>query len=625
MSQPRRQRAQPLTRATTSPISTFLWVVPVVVAIATVVAFLPALRAGFVSWDDDKNFLNNPYYRGLGFTQLRWMWSTFLLGHYVPLSWMSLGLDFTLWGMNPAGYHLTSLLLHTANAVLVYLLARRLLGFIEADPIRLALASAVAALSFSIHPLRVESVAWITERRDVLSYLFYLSSALSYLRFVDATDSRRRWYACSLAAFACALLSKATSVTLPAVLLIMNAWPLARLDLSPGGLLGARSRQVYRELAPFVVLAAGIVVMTFIALQHLAQLNATQKVAVSAYGVAFYLWKTIAPASLAPLYTMPRQVNPVAARYLVSYLVIAAVSALAWFARRRSPVVTATWLAFLVAVFPMLGLVQNGPQIAADRYTYFAAPFLGVLAAAGLLRLPRALLVAGSIVTTAVLFAFGTLTWNQAGIWRDSLTLWTRVVDVEPAAPIAHNNIGNLSFQARRYNESIQHYQQAVTLQPDYAEAHNNLGVAYSRVGRLADAIAEYQRALAIAPFNDQARENWGLALAEEGKVAEAIEQYRLALVINPENADILVNWGSALLQRGDVAGAVAQYMAALTLRPDSPDAYVNLGVALAREGKLVQAVEKFRQALALQPDHVAANEYLQKSLAVLRAQPGAQ
>ena len=337
------------------------------------------------------------------------------------------------------------------------------------------------------------------------------------------------------------------------------------------------------------------------------------------------IWDAMRCREMAPLYTMPRQVNPVAARYLVSYLVIAAVSALAWFARRRSPVVTATWLAFLVAVFPMLGLVQNGPQIAADRYTYFAAPFLGVLAAAGLLRLPRALLVAGSIVTTAVLFAFGTLTWNQAGIWRDSLTLWTRVVDVEPAAPIAHNNIGNLSFQARRYNESIQHYQQAVTLQPDYAEAHNNLGVAYSRVGRLADAIAEYQRALAIAPFNDQARENWGLALAEEGKVAEAIEQYRLALVINPENADILVNWGSALLQRGDVAGAVTQYMAALTLRPDSPDAYVNLGVALAREGKLVQAVEKFRQALALQPDHVAANEYLQKSLAVLRAQPGAQ
>ena len=603
------------------------WCVPLFVALITFVAFLPALRAGFVSWDDDKNFLANPYYRGLGLAQLGWMWTTFHLGHYVPLTWMTLGLDYLLWGMNPAGYHRTSVVLHSADAVLVYFLARRVIG-VEARGVtmvqrrHLAVSSAFAALVFSLHPLRVESVVWVTERRDVLSYLFYLTSALLYLRAVESDDARRRWYWPSVAVFACALLSKATSVTLPAVLLILNAYPLKRIGSASGGWWSQSARNVYRELVPFIVLAGATVIMTFIALPHQTQLNVAQKVAVSAYSLMFYLWKTVAPTSLAPLYAMPVRIDPAASKYLVSYAVIISLGVAAWLARRKAPVVAMAWLAFLVAVLPMLGVVQNGPQIAADRYTYFAAPFLGVLAGAALLKLLPAFGGVATGVAGAILVALGALTWNQATVWENSRTLWTHVLQVEPDSPIARNNMGNVWFQQGRFDDAIEQYQRSITLKPHYSEAHNNLGVALSRRGKFDDAIAEYQRALVASPLNDEAHDNWGVALAAQGRAVDAIEQYRQAIAINPDNADAQVNWGNALLLLGNIRGAIDQYTVALRMRPDNAEAYVNWGVALARQGKLVEAVEKFRRALLITPDHPEASEYLARSLEILKAQP---
>ena len=603
-----------------------VWLAPLLVAIITFVVFLPALRAGFVTWDDDRNFLSNPHYRGLGIAQLRWMWTTFHLGHFVPLTWMTLGLDYLLWGMNPAGYHLTNVLLHSANAVLVYCLAHRGLALVsetasESDPIPHAVTAAFAALLFALHPLRVESVAWITERRDVLSLLFYLTSMLCYLHACQRNESRRTWYVLSIGAFACALLSKATSVTLPAVLLVFNVYPLRRL-----GVAGRRSwwnesaRSVYLELTPFALLAAGTIVMTFVALPHLAQLTFIQKVAVSAYSLAFYLWKTIAPVGLAPLYAMPRRVDPHASQFLVSYVVLIAMSVGAWLVRRRWPGVTATWLAFLVTVAPMLGFVQNGPQIAADRYTYFAAPFVAMLLAGALPSMRRA---AGDVAIGAgalVLMVFGTLTWRQTEIWHDSRSLWTQVLRVEPESPIARNNMGNVLLREKRLNDAIENYHHALSAAPDYSEAHNNLGVALSRQGKLAEAIAQYQRAIAIAPSNDEAHANWGIALDAMGKPAESLAHFRMAVAINGANADARVNWGNALITLGRLDDAILMYRDALRLRPDNADAHLNWGVALGRQGKLVDAIEQFRQALVLKPESPEAREFLEKATAVQRS-----
>src|SRR5213596_1562525 len=227
-------------------------------SLVTFIAFLPTLRNQFVDWDDFKNFLDNPYYRGLAWTQLRWMWTTHL-GHYIPLTWMTFGLDYLLWGMNPLGYHLTNLLLHAANAVVFFFVVRRILTLALPSPSEhgyaLAVSSGVAALVFAIHPLRVESVAWVTERRDVLSGLFYLVAILLYLRACERGARGRGWYWLSVAVFGCALLSKSMVVNLPVVLLILDVYPLRRL----GGALGwwsARARRVYVEKIPFVLLAA---------------------------------------------------------------------------------------------------------------------------------------------------------------------------------------------------------------------------------------------------------------------------------------------------------------------------------------------------------------------------------
>src|SRR6266568_497507 len=358
---PQRERREPVTRALTQ--RWVYWLVPVLVALVTFAAFLPALQNQFVNFDDDKNFLDNPHYRGLAWTHLRWMWTTHL-GHYIPLTWMTLGLDYLLWGLNPVGYHLMSLLLHAANAVVFFFVVRRILtralpSLSERGP-ALAVAAGFAALVFAIHPLRVESVAWVTERRDVLSGLFYLVTILVYLRACEEEKRGRRWYWLAVATFVCALLSKAMVVNLPIVLLILDVYPLRRL----GGAVGWWSepaRRVYVEKIPFVLLAtaaAAIAVMAQLSVHaaaSLAQLSVPGRVAVSAYGLSFYLWKMVVPLNLSPLYPLSPIVNPWAMPFVLSYTMVLAITAIALALRRRVPGLPAAWSAYVVVLLPVLG------------------------------------------------------------------------------------------------------------------------------------------------------------------------------------------------------------------------------------------------------------------------------
>src|SRR5207249_1719064 len=330
------------------------WLVPVLIALVTFIAFLPTLRNQFVDWDDFKNFLDNPYYRGLAWTQLRWMWTTHL-GHYIPLTWMTFGLDYLLWGMNPLGYHLTNLLLHSANGVVFFfvvcrILARALPGLSERGH-ALAVSAGVAALVFAIHPLRVESVAWATERRDVLSGLFYLLTILMYLRAYEFGARGRGWYWLAVAVFVCALLSKSMVVNLPVVLLILDVYPLRRL----GGAIGWWSepaRRVYVEKIPFVLLAAAASAIAVMAQSSvhaalsLAQLSMPGRLAISAYGLSFYLWKMVVPVNLSPFYERGL-IDPWATPFLLSYGLVLAITAIVLALRRRVPGLLAAWLAYI--------------------------------------------------------------------------------------------------------------------------------------------------------------------------------------------------------------------------------------------------------------------------------------
>src|SRR5213594_2029834 len=369
------------------------WLVPSLIALVTFAAFLPALQNQFVSWDDPENFLDNPHYRGLAWSQLRWMWTTHQ-GHYIPLTWMTLGLDYLLWGMNPFGYHLTSLLLHTANAAVFFFVVRRILTLALPSPSErghaLAVSAGFAALVFAIHPLRVESVAWVTERRDVLSGLFYLLAILVYLRACERGARGRGWYWAAVGLFAGALLSKSMVVNLPFVLLILDVYPLRRL----GGAVGwwsAPARRVYVEKIPFVLLAAAASAIALMAqLSHdtmvsVVQLSGLGRLAVSMYGVSFYLWKTVAPVNLSPLYELPPTVNPWAMPFLLSYGLVLAITGIVLAFRRRVPGLPAAWVAYIVVLLPVLGIFQSGPQIAADRYTYLASLGWAILVSAGVL------------------------------------------------------------------------------------------------------------------------------------------------------------------------------------------------------------------------------------------------
>ena len=390
----------------------------VLVITLTLAAFLGVLQNGFVNWDDPVNFLNNPSYRGLGFSQLKWMFTTFYMGHYIPLTWLTLGADYLVWGMNPTGYHLTSLLFHSATALCFYAVARRLLA--RALPARastgdIALGAATAALLFAVHPLRVESVAWITERRDVVSGLFFMLALLSWLKYVDAPRAvRRRWYAASLGFFGGAILSKALTLGLPVVLVVLDLYPLRRLGTPRGGpdrdvvasplqegargpSVGARSpsvgargpsvgargpsvKDVWLEKIPYVVMAtvaAGLAMAATppSAKASLEAMSLGSRALVAAYGLAFYLVKTVLPVGLSPLYAYVTSVSWM----LLAGLAMAVMIVVAM--RRKWPAVAAAGVVYVALILPTLGFFAVGPQPVADRYSYL--PCLGWALVAG--------------------------------------------------------------------------------------------------------------------------------------------------------------------------------------------------------------------------------------------------
>ena len=486
--------------------------------------------------------MDNPHYRGLGPAQLRWMLTTFHMGHYIPATWLTFAVDHAAWGMDPAGYHLTNVLLHAANAVVFYFIGRRLVagglaGLADrAGPV-LPWAAALAALLFALHPLRAESVAWVTERRDLLSAFFYLLTILAYLRACppagggEPAATSRPWYVLAVALFAVSLLSKSMAVSLPAVLLILDIYPLRRLRGGWGGWLSGPGLRALAEKIPFVLLSAiasSIAVIavksTGITLAPLSALGITDRLALSFYGLAFYIWKTAVPIGLVPLYELTLPVNPLEARFLLAAGVVVLVTAGAIAFRRRGPALAATWLAYVVILLPVLGVAHNGPQIAADRYTYLSCLGWPLLLAGGLLTAWRRVNPVGSgalasgagVLLLVITAALGGQAWKQVQIWRDSEQLWTHAVAVSPSM-IAHHNLGVALLDRGAVSEATAHFREAVRRQPDSARAHNYLGVALARSGDYDRAIPHFAQALRLDPSFSLARSNLDRALSMGG------------------------------------------------------------------------------------------------------------
>jgi protein O-mannosyl-transferase len=639
----------------------------VLVFAGTLVAFLPALDAGFLNWDDAENFLGNPHYRGLGPAELRWMLTAVHMGHYIPVTWLTLGLDHALWGMNPAGYHLTSLVFHAANAVLVYLVALWLLalGFAPIrhdDWLALRLGAAVAALLFALHPLRVESVAWVTERRDAVSGFFALTSVLAYLTATRRAGPSGRahagWLAAAAGAFLLAAFAKSIVVGLPLVLLALDIYPLRRLSrrtLVP----------VLVEKLPFAaVTAAAAATMLAIAFKWgiLAPVEAAsipQRLALTGYGLTFYLGKALWPWPLSPLYTLYHPVEPLTARYLVPGGVTIALSGILIALRRRWPAGLTAWAAYVVLLLPAAGILPNGPQIAADRYSYLPLIGWAIVAGAGLpwgwraWRAGRltAPLARGALAAALVLpVGLTLLTQRQLAVWHDSVSLWRHAAWADPDSDVPLFYLGWALAEEGRFDEARAHFEASLgrvpaSLPGPRAQFVLHIAMVERQAGRTTEAERRIREALTLDPDHPVALIRLGTLLQARGAREEAAAALAAAVERAPSwsryhvwelraaIAEVPDELGSArarlvfplavLLQQYRAHAEAAElYRLAVRLDPRFAAAWNNLGVIHAERGRYAEALEAFVHALRLVPRATDACANARRAAAALGARP---
>jgi Flp pilus assembly protein TadD len=556
----------------------------------------------FVNFDDDDYVTANPVVlRGLTWHGVAWAFTTEHAVNWHPLTWLSHMLDVQLYGLDAGAHHLTNLLFHIGNTLLLFGLLHRMTGALGR--------SAFVAGLFAVHPLHVESVAWVAERKDVLSTLFWMLTLWAYIEYVkrpDLRQSSRRRYAAVLLFFALGLMAKQMLVTLPLVLLLLDFWPLGRVGIGPnpaGGWAPARDgwatagRLVWEKL-PLLALAAASSIATFVIHQRggaviiLSAIPLQLRIENALVSYVVYIGKMLWPAGLAVLYPYPQSLS--AWSVAVAFVTLTGISVAVIWAAPRRPYLPVGWFWYLGTLVPVIGLIQVGDQAIADRYTYIPLIGLFIIVAWGvpdlLVRWPLRRVVLPKIALPAaaclVILACAITARGQLEYWEDSTTLWTHTLAVTTRNNIAHNNLGATLADQGKTDEAIAHYSEALRIKSDYADAHNNLGVALADQGKLDEAIAHYSEALRIKPGYSDAHSNLGIALADQGNLDEAIAQFTEALRINPDSAKAHNNLGVALASQGKLDEAIAQFTEALQVKPDYADARNNLELALARRGK---------------------------------------
>ncbi|MBN2562966.1 MAG: tetratricopeptide repeat protein [Phycisphaerae bacterium] len=533
-----------------SPVWLTVLIVIVLVAIV-LAAFWPALNGAFLNWDDDRNFVENPDYRGLGIKQSAWALRTYHLGVWQPLSWMLLGLQYELGemdsaggaesagGMDPAIYHQFSLILHAINVVVFYLMAVALLqaGLRQTGRATTAVCvcSAAMAMLFAVHPLRVEVVSWVSCQPYLPAALFYMLAVLAYVQGRRRAESPRSWYKWLAVVFACYLLgvaSKAVVVSLPAVLLILDVYPLGRWG-GPNGWLSRPGLRVWIEKLPFFAVAVVVSVLAAAAKDYsdsrmpFSVFDADAQLAQSAYGLIFYLFKTMAPVNLIPYYRLPDDLDLATLRFGLCAAVVLAVTIGLAVLRRRWPAVLAMWVAYIVILLPNLGIVQISQQIATDRYSYLAIMPVMVLLAGAMLKMWQSrgrhrIAIRSALLTgvCAITLIFTLASRRQTGVWNNSIALWKATLALDPDCAVAECNLGVALLTKQQYVEASRHISKAIDLDRDFAWAYSNLGTILLEANRFKDAAVCFERALDVEPplsHLDRAKAHAGLGAACAG------------------------------------------------------------------------------------------------------------
>ncbi len=555
---------------------------PVLVAVLGFLAFYPALGAEFVSYDDDRLFATNTSYRGFDAEHIKWMFTTTFMGHYQPLTWLSSALDYRISGIDPSSYHRNNLLLHGLNGLLLYFVAMRLFAAalrLEPNDVPLAsrISSGVSALLFAVHPLRVESVAWASERRDVLSVFFLLPALLCYLRAVRPGEVALRswvWYAGSWGLLILSLLSKAWGMSFVVFVAVLDVYPLRRLPVGVSRWWHRPYRVVWFQKLPYLMLGLAAAVKAGFAqrsaldtMRSLEEWGVSERVVQAFYGLAFYAWKTVWPTRLSACHELPYDLDPFQPQYVIAFLAVVAGISAVILLRRRWPGLLAAAIVYGVTLAPVLGFAQSGQQLVADRYSYVSCMGWALLAGGAMLAVWRrrptwGLQIASGACVCVVIAALFVATWRQTTVWQDSKSLWGHALSVSPSAT-ARLNYGILLRKQGRVDEAIEHYRQAVELKPDSGNAWFALGNALKQKKDYVEAEKAYRQAVRFMTQKHSGYLNLGnLYYNNLGRLDDAIAAYRSAVdhveafrskMFTPTPYLAL---GIALREQGDAEGA---------------------------------------------------------------------
>jgi tetratricopeptide (TPR) repeat protein len=615
-------------------------IVYILLIVTTLAVYWQVNQFDFINFDDPMYVTENVHIQsGITLDGFRWAFSTKYTGLWNPLVWLSLMFDYQLYGLNAGGYHLTNLILHIMSALLLFWLFNRMTGAIWR--------SAFIAAFFALHPLHVESVAWITERKDVLSAFFWMLTLCLYAYYTEKPVIKR--YLLVLFPFVCALMSKPMVVTLPVIMILLDYWPLNRLQKQQIGTnmteavpvstnqerketkskKGVLKKNIYPsidrrlsetkiagiiqvwqllEKIPFFILSAALVIVTLYnpnnPTTELFSLSSRMANAIVAFMT--YLEKTFWPHDLAIFYPFSTQIP--AWQVIVATLLILSITSAVIVTVKRMPYLFVGWLWYAITILPVIGIIQislSAPYAMADRYTYLPSIGISIMLAWGI-----PFLIKREEIRNYILFPAGLvflailsfLTWQQCGYWKNSTTLFSHALQVTKNNDLAHYNLGMALDAEGKKEEAIPHYLAAIKINPAQQEAHSNLGVVLAAQGRNEEAVAHYLAAIKINPNYADAYYNLANLLIKHGKMEEAIDNYRKVIKINPDHFEAHCNLADVFVKQNKLDQAIEHFREAVRINPYSFTSLNNLGVNLERQLKHEEAIYYYRQAMLIEP-----------------------
>jgi len=579
---------------------------------ATLSVYWQTRNYEFVNFDDTLYVTGNQYVqKGLTFKNIIWSFTkaTESTNYWAPLVWISFLLDYECYGTDAGGYHLTNLFLHIANTLLLFLIFRQITGYLWR--------SAMVAALFAIHPLHVESVAWVTERKDVLSTFFWMLTIWAYGRYARKPELKK--YIILLLLFIMGIMSKPMVVTLPFVLLLFDYWPLKRISQWTPSLCFS----LILEKIPLFIMALIASIATFITQKAEGTVPSLDvfplSVRIENVFVSYvsYIKKMVWPYPLAPLYPHPGDLPLWQAAG--AFLLIIVITIMAIMRGKHSPWFAVGWLWFIGTLVPVIGFVVIGPHAMADRYTYVPLIGLFIIAAWSIsecteqhitkLFLP---FIAISILSILMILSF-----FQVQYWKNNLTLFEHTAKVTSDNYLIHNNLGNALAKHGRLGDAVKHFKEALRVKPDYGNAHYNLGIVLEKQGQVNSAINHYKEALRIKPGSAQTHNNMGIALKKQGDFDKAIKHYKEAIRIDPDFKEVHYNMGNALRKQGRLNEAVKQYKKILRFDPNLIEAHYNLANTLLKQGRVDDAITHYKEALRINPDSKNAHNNIGMALRI--------